>query len=149
MKASRTTNARSSLDCSAYCPIELSRGARRTTENGAERHSLAHSVQEGVDVLCCNSCLCGPARRVSSLKPQLVCLQDHLLETPLFFVLYVLGLGKRPLCIARSHIVGLRQLCCTADRVTFCAAVPDYPIIPHSDAGDPDCCGCIVPSYRG
>jgi hypothetical protein len=26
---------------------------------------------------------------------------------------------------------------------------PDFPFVPHSDAGDPDCCGCIVPNIRG
>jgi hypothetical protein len=25
----------------------------------------------------------------------------------------------------------------------------DFSLVPHSDAGDPDCCGCIVPDIRG
>jgi DNA-directed RNA polymerase subunit RPC12/RpoP len=26
---------------------------------------------------------------------------------------------------------------------------PEFPIVPHSDAGDPECAGCIVPDVRG
>ena|SRR5688572_29959791 len=25
----------------------------------------------------------------------------------------------------------------------------DYPIVPHMDTGDPDCCGCLVVNVRG
>lgn len=26
---------------------------------------------------------------------------------------------------------------------------PNFPIVPHSETGDPDCCGSIVPDIRG
>jgi hypothetical protein len=26
---------------------------------------------------------------------------------------------------------------------------PDCLLVPHSDVGDPDCCGCVVPDIRG
>jgi hypothetical protein len=37
----------------------------------------------------------------------------------------------------------------SAIKLNDVAELPDYPLIPHSDCGDPECCGCIVPSYRG